>query len=191
MSELFANFEVNKQPRWPIVSKLLAASLVMHVSIAACVVYFPPLRSAFNLASLIADTRFVDRAYEKTQIGDDVQLVELASDKFHYPEGYFAPEGQMPVERPPAPDAPVFISQAQPPAVMPEVALSPSPTPALNASPSPAANARFCRRRTVQANPTPAQSPAMTADKHKLNSIRLLKRIISASRRKNGSTRRR
>ena len=165
MSELFANFEINKQPRWPIVSKLLAGSLVMHVSLAACVLYVPGLRSAFNLASLIADTRFVDKAYEKTQIGDDVQLVELASDKFHYPEGYFASEEQMPVEPPPAPDAPSFISQAQPPAVMPEVVLSPSPTPALNASPSPAANPTASPSQTIaQTNPTPVQSPAMTAD---------------------------
>ena len=164
MSELFANFEVNKQPRWPIVSKLLAGSLVMHVSLAACVLYVPGLRSAFNLASLIADTRFVDRAYEKTQIGDDVQLVELASDKFHYPEGYFAPEGQIPVEPPPAP---AFVSQAQPPAVMPEVVLSPSPTPAPNASPSPAANTTASPSQTIaqaKASPTPAQSPVMTAD---------------------------
>ena len=43
--------------------------------------------------SLIADTRFVDKAYEKTQIGDDVQLVELASDKFHYPEGLLRARG--------------------------------------------------------------------------------------------------
>ena len=164
MSELFANFEVNKQPRWPIVSKLLAGSLVMHVSLAACVLYFPPLRSAFNLASLIADTRFVDKAYEKTQIGDDVQLVELASDKFHYPEGYFAPEGQIPVAPPPAP---AFVSQAQPPAIMPEVVLTPSPTPAPNASPSPAASTTASPSQTIaqaNASPTPAQSPAMTAD---------------------------
>ena len=91
MSELFANFEVNKQPRWPIVSKLLVGSLVMHVSLAACVLYVPGLRSAFNVAILIGGTRVVDKDYEKTQIADDVQLVELASDKFHYPEGYFAP----------------------------------------------------------------------------------------------------
>jgi hypothetical protein len=167
MSELFANFEVNKQPRWPIVSKLLAGSLVMHVSLAACVLYVPGLRSAFNLASLIADTRFVDKAYEKTQIGDDVQLVELASDKFHYPEGYFAPEGQIPVEPPPAPGAAAFISQAQPPAVMPETAVSAAPTPAPNASPSPAANATASPSLAIaqtNASPTPAQSPAMTAD---------------------------
>jgi hypothetical protein len=164
MSELFANFEVNKQPRWPIVSKLLAGSLIMHVSLAVCVLYVPGLRTAFNLASLISGTRVVDKDYEKTQIGDDVQLVELASNKFHYPEGYFAPEGQMPVEPPPAPGAPAFVSQ--PPAIMPEVA-SPSPSAVPNTSPSPAANATASPSQAIaqaQASPSPVQSPAMTAD---------------------------
>src|SRR4030095_3083831 len=139
MSELFANFEVNKQPRWPNLSKLLAGSLALHVSLAACVVYIPGVRTAFNIASLIAGTRFVDKAYEKTQIGDDVELVELASDKFHYPEGYFAPEGQ-PVAPPPLPAAPSFVAPAQSPAVVtPE--LSPSPSPAPIASPAPTASA--------------------------------------------------
>lgn len=164
MAELFANFEVGKQPRWPIVSKLLAGSLVMHISLAACVLYVPGLRSAFNLASLISGTRFVDKDYEKTQIGDDVELVELASNKFHYPDGYFAPEGQMPVQPPPAP-APAFISQAQPPAVMPELVASPSPSPLSNASPSPAPNPAASPSQAIaQASPSPAQSPAMTAD---------------------------
>jgi hypothetical protein len=164
MAELFANFEVGKQARWPIVSKLLAGSLVMHISLAACVLYVPGLRSAFNLASLISGTRFVDKDYEKTQIGDDVELVELASNKFHYPDGYFAPEGQMPVEPPPAP-APAFVSQAPPPAVMPELVASPSPSPMSNASPSPAPNAAASPSQAIaQASPSPAQSPAMTAD---------------------------
>jgi hypothetical protein len=164
MSELFANFEVNKQPRWPIVSKLLAGSLVMHVSLAFCVLNVPGLRSAFNLASLIAETRFVDKAYDKTQIGDDVQLVELTSNKFRYPDGYFAPEGQMPVEPPPAPGAPAFVSQ--PPAVLAELAASPSPSPALTTSPSPAPNAASPSQAIAQAqaSPSPVQSPAMTAD---------------------------
>ena len=164
MAELFANFEVGKQPRWPIVSKLLAGSLVMHISLAACVLYVPGLRSAFNLASLISGTRFVDKDYEKTQIGDDVELVELASNKFRYPDGYFAPEGQMPVEPPPAP-APAFVSQAPPPAVMPELVASPSPSPVSNASPAPAPNAAASPSQAIaQASPSPAQSPAMTAD---------------------------
>ena len=112
MSELFANFEVNRQPRWPIVSKLLAGSLIMHVSLAACVLYVPGLRTAFNLASLISGTRVVDKDYEKTQIGDDVQLVELASDKFHYPEAISRPEGQC--RWPPPLQGTKFISQCNP-----------------------------------------------------------------------------
>jgi hypothetical protein len=165
MSALFANFEVNKQPRWPIISKLLAGSFVMHVSLAACVLYVPGLRTAFNIANLIAGTRFVDKAYEKTQIGDDVELVELASDKFHYPEGYFAPEGQMPVAPPPLPAAPSFVAPAQSPAVVtPE--LSPSPSPAPIASPSPTAGATASPSQIAQAkdSPSPTQSPTMTAD---------------------------
>ena len=160
MSALFANFEINRQPRWPIISKLLAASLAMHVSLAACVLYIPGLRTAFNVASLIADTRFVDKAYERTQIGDEVQLVELPRDKFRYPDGYFAPEGQIPVAPTPLPEQPSFIAQAQPPAVMPELQVSPSPTPSLIASPTPTTQAIA----QANASPSPAQSPAMTAE---------------------------
>ena len=171
MSELFANFEVNKQPRWPVISKLLAGSLVMHVILAACVLYVPGLRTAFNLASLIADTRFVDKPYERTQIGDDVQFVELASDKFHYPEGYFAPEGQTAAVPPPAPFVPPFIAHAQSPVVQPELAPSPSPSPLAAAMPSPTPHVTASPSQTIaqskstpKPSPNPAVSPALTAD---------------------------
>ena len=95
MSELFAKFEVNKELRWPVISKLLVGSLALHSVVIACVLFIPGVRDAFNLASLIADTRFVDKAYERTEIGDDVTLIDLTSDKFRYPDGYFAPEGQI------------------------------------------------------------------------------------------------
>jgi hypothetical protein len=168
MSELFANFEVNKQPRWPIISKLLVGSLVLHVICAASVVYVPGLRSAFNLASMIADTKFVEKDYERTQIGDDVQFVELANDKFHYPEGYFAPEGQLAVVPSPTPFVPSFVTQVQPPAVQPELGPSPSPTavaavpsstPRVGASPAPA-----IAQAKGSPSPSPVQSPALTAD---------------------------
>ena len=160
MSELFANFEVNKEARWPIISKLLAGSLVLHVLLAASVVYVPGLRAAFNLASLIADTRFVDKPYDKTQIADDVQFVELTSEKFHYPEGYFAPEGQT-VVPPLPPVVPPFVAQIRPRAVQPELAPSPSPSPLASVLPSPAASPGTAM---AQASPSPAQSPALTAD---------------------------
>src|SRR6266850_755304 len=168
MSELFANFEVNRVPRWPILSKLLAGSLVLHSLMAACVLFVPGVRDAFNLASLIADTRFVEKDYERTEIGDDVQLVEMASNKFHYPEGYFAPETQLGALPPPAPVAPQFIAQAQPPlSVQPELAPSPSPSPSPTATPSPSPLVTGSPSQAVAAataSPTPAQSPAMTAD---------------------------
>ena len=129
MAELFAKFEVNRELRWPIIAKLLVGSLAAHVLVVASVLFIPGVRDAFNLASLIADTKFVDKPYDKTEIGDDIQFVELASDKFHYPEGYFAPEGQTNVLTPPPTFVPQFLAQAQPPAVQPELAPSPSPSP--------------------------------------------------------------
>jgi hypothetical protein len=166
MLELFANFEVNKQPRWPIVSKLLVASLAMHLICAASVVYVPGLRSAFNLASLVAGTRMVDKDYERTQIGDDVHFVELASDKFHYPEGYFAPEGQLPLPSP-TPFVPPFVAQLHTPAVQPELAPSPSPTPLAVTTPSTTPRAAASPAPAIaqaKGSPSPAQSPGMTAE---------------------------
>jgi hypothetical protein len=166
MAELFANFEVNREPRWPIISKLLASSLVAHLLAIAFVLFVPGVRDAFNLASLIGDTRFVDKPYDRTEIGDDVQLLDLASNKFHYPEGYFALETQT--DATPFPAAPPqLIAQAEPPVVQPELAPSPSPSPSpiatvspgplTTASPSPVV-------AQVKTTPTPVQSPTMTAD---------------------------
>src|SRR5882762_1178612 len=125
MAELFANFEVNRESRWPIIWKLLVGSLAFHTLTAACVLFIPGVRDAFSLASLIAQTKFVDKPYERTEISDDVQLVELTSNKFHYPEGYFAPETQPGALAPLPPVGPQFIAQAQPPVfVQPELAPS-------------------------------------------------------------------
>ena len=169
MAELFANFEVNRETRWPVISKLLAGSLALHVLATACVIFVPGVRAAFNLASLITDTRFVNKPYERTEIGDDVQLVELASDKFHYPEGYFAVEAQPGALTPLPPIAPPqFIARAQPPmSVQPELAPSTSPSPSPIATPSPNPLTTASPSQAVaqaKASPTPAPSPALTAD---------------------------
>jgi len=168
MSELFANFEVNKEARWPIISRLLGGSFAAHLLLLSCVLYIPGVRAAFNLASLIADASFVDKDYERTKIGDDVQLVELSREKFRYPDGYFALEGQTAVTPPPPPiTTPSFIAQAPPPAVQPELGPSPSPSPSPIASASPAPSSTASPSQTIaqsKPNPSPAQSPAMTAD---------------------------
>lgn len=146
MAELFQNFEVNRDPRWVILTKLIGASLVLHLTLVWMAVYVPAVRDTINIAALIAGTRFVDRDYKRTQIGDDVQLVQLG-DKFHYPEGYFALEAQIEGRLPaqpggPDPFAPRIISQAGSNRdVDPEASPSPTPEPSPSPTVSPAASA--------------------------------------------------
>ncbi len=141
MAELFEKFEVNRDPGWPVLAKLVGASLVLHLTFLWMAIYVPAFRDTVNIAALIASTKFVDQDYEATQIGDDVQIVQL-SEKFRYPEGYFALESQIDGQVPgqpagPDPFAPRIISQAgSTPDVDPEASPSPSP----EASPSPAAS---------------------------------------------------
>ena len=116
MAELFEKFEVNRDPRWPVLAKLVGASLVLHLTFLWAVIYVPALRDTVNIAALIASTRFVDKDYEATQIGDDVQIVQLEK-SFVIPDGYFALEAQIDGQLPgqPAatdPFAPRIISQA-------------------------------------------------------------------------------
>jgi hypothetical protein len=159
MAELFEKFEVNKDPRWVVLSKLVGASLVLHLGLLWLVMYVPALRDTLNVAALIANTRFVDKPYEATQIADEVRVVQL----FRYPDGYFAPEGQIAGAVPgqPAfdPFAPKIISQAgKTKDVDPEA--SPSPSPEASASPtaSPAASASPAAA-VAQASPTTPLTP--------------------------------
>src|SRR5215813_8666664 len=146
MSELFQRFEVNREPRWQVLTKLVGASLVLHLVFVWMVIYVPAFRDTLNIAALIARTKFVERDYNATQIGD-VQMVQL-SEKFHYPEGYFALESQLANGQVPGqtsavdPFAPKIISQASKESyVDPESSPSPSPSASPVASPSPSAAA--------------------------------------------------
>ena len=158
MAELFEKFEVNRDPKWMVVlTKLLGASLVLHLALLWVVIYVPTVRDTVNIAALIASTKFVEKPYEATQIADQVQVVQL----FHYPEGYFTPNGQVAAELPPAvavptvdPFAPKIISQAS---KSPNVEPSPSPSPAASVSPetSPAPSASPSVAAVAQASPSP------------------------------------
>jgi len=157
MAELFEKFEVNRDPRWIVLSKLVGASLVLHLGLLWLTMYVPALRDTFNIAALIANTTFVDKPYDATQIADDVSLVQL-SEKFRYPDGYFTPEGQVAAELPPgqpAFDAPKIISQAgSTKDVDPEASPSPSPEASTSPSASPAASASP-GAAVAQASPSP------------------------------------
>jgi len=145
MAELFANAEVNHEPRWQILSKLAAGSLALHATLLACLIYVPAVRDTFNIAALFSDTGYVDKAYAKTEIGD-VRMLELTSPKFRYPNGYFATETQLQLAQAIQADA-----AAAPPITVdltPQSTPLPSPTPELLPSPSPAVS--------------PAASPAVS-----------------------------
>src|SRR5215203_4340596 len=113
MAELFEKFEVNRETRWVTLSRLVGASLILHGVFLWMAIYVPALRDTFNIAALVANTRFVDKAYDATQIGEEVRLVQLG-EKVRYPDGYFAPERQSETAGKPASDpfAPRIISQA-------------------------------------------------------------------------------
>jgi hypothetical protein len=144
MPELFGNFEINKDARWPILLRLTGASLLLHLALLWLVVYVPAFRDALNIAALIANTRFVEKAYNRTQIADDVTMIDVNSEKFRYPDGYFALNTDMPQEGVVAgnsgfdPFAPKIISRAgSGKDVDPESSPSPSPSPSPSVSPSP------------------------------------------------------
>lgn len=160
MAELFEKFEVNRDPRWKVLARLVAASLVLHLGLLWLTIYVPSVRDTLNIAALIATTEFVEKDYEATQIADDVQLVQL-DQKFRYPAGYFTPDGKVAAEFPPqptpSPPAPQIIAQAGAPTpIETEVLPSPSPEPSASPTPSPAPSAS---PSAAVAEASPASSP--------------------------------
>lgn len=138
MSELFSRFEINRESRWPLLLGLISASIVLHLALAATVVYVPGFRDALNLAVLAGRTDYVDRAYKKTNVGEEIQMVEVGQ-KFRYPDGYFATDFATGIAAPtPDPFAPKIISTFTPPKA--ETAPSPSPSPIASPSPPVAGN---------------------------------------------------
>jgi len=133
MPSLFANYEVNSHPFWPKIGRLVAASLAVHTGVMALVLYVPAFRAAFNIAFLFSGADFVSRDYKRTEIGDDVQIVDLTTEKFRYPDGYFAPDPFATAALPVDPAGATIVSQANfrsSAVATPTPEPSPSPTPA-------------------------------------------------------------
>ena len=178
MAELFRNFEINRELRWQLVLKLIGGSLVAHVLALACVVYVPGLRDAFNIAVLLGDASFVDKPYDRTEIGDDVQMVELSSGKFRYPDGYWAPEGQF-VDPAQGLSASQIIAQTNPgyspppppppsqPIATPNLDVAATPSPVATPTPFPitdvvASASPAPRNPKAQPSPSPAKTDVKT-----------------------------
>ncbi|MBV9209343.1 MAG: hypothetical protein JOZ52_01870, partial [Acidobacteria bacterium] len=132
--------------RWPIMLKLAGGSVVLHLIMLAVAFYVPAVRDALNLASTFSDSKMVDRDYRKTQINDQVQILNLP--KFQYPEGYFQTvNGTPPMPDPLMPQiiaqAPPVVVTPPPPPVAPKMPRVKGPrgvgnAPLATASPSPA-----------------------------------------------------
>ena len=147
MPELFANVEINREPRWQVMSKLAGASLIFHAAALASLIYVPAVRDMFNIAALLSDTGYVDRAYTRTEIGEDVELLQMPPAKFRYPDGYFATETELQL-------AQALQATAAAPPVNVDLRPISIPTPTPTPEPSP----------TVEPAPSvsPAGSPATT-----------------------------
>ena len=63
MAELFEKFEVNRDPRWKVLTRLTVGSLVLHLALLWMVIYVPTVRDTLNIAALVASTKFVDKPY--------------------------------------------------------------------------------------------------------------------------------
>lgn len=170
MTGLFENFEVNRVSRWPILVKLIGASLVLHLALVWLVTYVPAFRDTLNIAALIASTKFVEKDYVGTQIGGDVEIVQLTNEKFRYPDGYFALEaqieGRLPAQVAGAaadPFAPKIISQWNPKTPDPEA--SPSPIPGASGSPGASpGGATPSPSAIAQTSPSPSPNPSLDAE---------------------------
>jgi hypothetical protein len=164
MAELFENVEVNRDPRWAVLLRLTGASLLLHLVLVWAVIYVPAIRDTVNIAALIASTKYVEKPYDRTEIGDEVQLVELTG-KFRYPDGYFAMDTEVGSEAatPAASDpfAPKIISQAgaekPEPSPSPEPVASPSPAPSPSASPQVVAEESNANKSPTELTPEQAQ----------------------------------
>src|SRR2546421_7803676 len=137
MAELFADFEVNKEPRWRRLLRLVAVSFVLHVLFFAAILYVPILREMFHLADKASGVKFVDEDYEKTEIRDRAVLIDV-SHRLQYPPGYFDanPTGSAePIAQPTPAPTPNIVFRAKPtprptPVPTPQPSPQPSPTPA-------------------------------------------------------------
>jgi hypothetical protein len=174
MAELFENVEVNRESRSGVLLRLIAGSLVIHLAMMWAVIYVPALRDTLNIAALIARTKFVEKPYNRTEIGDEVQMVQLAG-KFRYPDGYFATENGYATGTAAGIEtfdafAPRIISEARnevpEPSPSPGASPSPLPSPSPGASPAAGASASAVAVDPEQSKPnnkaglTPEQSQA-------------------------------
>ncbi|HEV2864799.1 MAG TPA: hypothetical protein VGX48_27640 [Pyrinomonadaceae bacterium] len=143
MAELFERFEVDRVPRWPLLSRLVALSVVLHGAFFVAAAYVPTLRSLLSVAGTMSGFKIVSEDYDRTLIGRRATIVKLEPyEKLVYPADYFGAPPEQPMtfgmdpmlvqQAPPLPPPPPVISYG-PRVRRPKAAPTPTPEP----SPSP------------------------------------------------------
>jgi hypothetical protein len=161
MAELFDSIEINRAPRWPMLSRLLALSVVLHGLFLVAVVYVPTLRAILSVASTVSGLKLVSQDYDPTLLGQRATIMRLPPhEKLYYPPDYFgAPEVAET-----APYEPALVQQAAPPppvyyrpprrAYTPRTLPTPQPTPTpelAKATPTPTPSAEDEKKKAEQA----------------------------------------
>src|SRR5947209_2081930 len=171
MAELFDRFEINRVPRWPLMSRLLALSVVLHGVFIVTLVYVPKLSAMLHVAGEFAGIKFVNQDYDPTLVGQRATVVQLAPhEKLFYPPDYFgAPE----VAETSSYD-PTFVQQAAPPMPVyrPRFARVPRERPAPQPSPSP---------ELAKAEPSPSPAASPTPDEDQKRAEEALDRVAKAN----------
>jgi len=162
---LFDHFEVNREPFWPRIAWLVAGSGAWHLVLIACVLLIPPVRDAFAVAALFSGAGFVDRPYRHSVIGDDAEIIDFTTEKFHYPDGYFLmdQQGVFPSAEQYPVMAPFKPASMLPSAASPSPSPSPTPTPSVTPSADIAGNGG--PGKTAGGKPTVTPTPAATDNK--------------------------
>jgi hypothetical protein len=158
MAELFDRFEINRAPRWPMLSRLLALSVVLHGLFLVAVAYVPTLRGILAVASDVSGLRLVSKDYDPTLLGQRATIIKLPPhEKLFYPPDYFG----VPEVAETAPYEPTLVQQSAPPPVYyrpprrtyaPRTLPTPTPTPEVaKATPTPTPSAEDEKKKAQQA----------------------------------------
>ena len=158
MSQLFDRFEVNRAPRWPLMSRLVALSVVAHGLFLVAVIYVPTVRSMLYVASNVSGIKLVSEDYDPTLIGQRATIVKFEPhEKLYYPPDYFgAPEVAETTQF-----DPMMVQPAAPPPPPPVYRPRRPRTPRVVAAPEPSPTPT----EVAQATPTPSPSPLTEEEK--------------------------
>lgn len=156
MAELFDRFAVDHVPRWPLLSRLAALSVVLHGVFFVAVVYVPSLRALLRIAGSVSGIEMVSEDYDRTLLGRRATIIKLEPhEKLYYPVDYFgAPHD-------PALD-PALMAQAAPPPPPPVVIRPPRPQPQAIPTPEPTPTPEQVAEITP--TPTPDEAQRKAAD---------------------------